>query len=89
MSRATMMFDLQWALKHLDDLEKFVKMNQAFMAKNSVQRVRELFETYGRTGKEILFAKLDQIEIAINRNEDPSSTINTLKSDINTWMRNL
>lgn len=88
MSRATMMFDLQWVLKHLDDLDRFIKFNQLFMAKSTVQRIRETFETYGRVGKEPLFSKIDQIEICINRNQDPSQMVESLRADITNWLRN-
>ncbi len=62
MSKANMKFDLEWALRYLDALEGYIKQEQTLMARGAVQRIRETFETYGRTGREGLFQSLIYVE---------------------------
>lgn len=62
MSKADMVFDFQWAIRLLDSLELYLKQDQKMMARGAIQRVRETFETYGRTGNEMLFGRIAEIE---------------------------
>lgn len=62
MSRQNMKFDLQWALRYFESLEKYIQEEQTYMVKGTVQKIRETFETYGRNGKEGLFQSLIFIE---------------------------
>ncbi|MBS3162428.1 hypothetical protein J4467_00750 [Candidatus Woesearchaeota archaeon] len=80
-------FDMLWALRYLDDLEKFVDGSQLFMAKATIQRVKETLETYGRQGFESNFEKIRLIENALESGQDPKDTIISLKLDINKRMK--
>ena len=57
-----MRFDLEWAVRYFDSLEQYIKGEQTYMVKGTVQKIRETFETYGRNGKEGLFESLIFIE---------------------------
>jgi len=62
MTKANFKFDMEWAVRYLEALEGYIKQEQTLMARGTVQRVRETFETYGRNGKETLFETLIFIE---------------------------
>ena len=62
MSIQSMRFDLEWAVRYFDSLEQYIKGEQTYMVKGTVQKIRETFETYGRNGKEGLFESLIFIE---------------------------
>lgn len=83
MSNTNYLYDVQWALRLLDDLEKFIQNSQLFMAKSTIQRVKETLETYGRPGFESNFDKIHRIEIALDKGQDPRDLIVALKSEIN------
>ena len=82
-TKANYSYDMLWALRYLDDLEKFLSNNQLFMAKSTIQRVRETLETYGRPGYESSFDKIKMIETALEQSQDPKEIIASLRSDIN------
>jgi hypothetical protein len=82
-TRANYLLDMQWALRYLDDLEKFLKNNQLYMAKASIQRVKEYLETYGRPGFESNFEKIRMIELTLEQGQDPKDLISSLRADIN------
>ncbi len=62
MSKANFKFDMEWALRYLDSLEGYIKEEQTLMARGTVQKVRETFETYGRNGNETIFQSLIFVE---------------------------
>lgn len=83
MSLANYMFDIQWSLKLINEIEKFHKSNQIFMAKSCVQRIREMLETYGRLGYEGQFENLKVLEYALENGLDPTEQIKTVRNDLN------
>ena len=87
MTKANYSFDMLWTLRYLEDLEKFLNNNQLFMAKATIQRVKETLETYGRQGFESNFEKIRMIEYALENNQDPRDLITSLKEDINKRMK--
>ena len=87
MTKANYSFDMLWTLRCLEDLEKFLNNNQLFMAKATIQRVKETLETYGRQGFESNFEKIRMIEYALENNQDPRDLITSLKEDINKRMK--
>ena len=87
MTKANYSFDMLWTLRYLEDLEKFLINNQLFMAKATIQRVKETLETYGRQGFESNFEKIRMIEYALENSQDPRDLITSLKDDINKRMK--
>ena len=87
MTKANYSFDMLWTLRYLEDLEKFLINNQLFMAKATIQRIKETLETYGRQGFESNFEKIRMIEYALENNQDPRDLITSLKEDINKRMK--
>ena len=87
MTKANYSFDMLWTLRYLEDLEKFLNNNQLFMAKATIQRVKETLETYGRQGFESNFEKIRMIEYALENSQDPRDLITSLKDDINKRMK--
>ena len=87
MTKANYSFDMLWTLRYLEDLEKFLINNQLFMAKATIQRIKETLETYGRQGFESNFEKIRMIEYALENNQDPRDLITSLKDDINKRMK--
>jgi len=87
MTKANYSFDMLWTLRYLEDLEKFLNNSQLFMAKATIQRVKETLETYGRQGFESNFEKIRMIEYALENNQDPRDLITSLKDDINKRMK--
>jgi len=87
MTKANYSFDMLWTLRYLEDLEKFLINNQLFMAKATIQRIKETLETYGRQGFESNFEKIRMIEYALENSQDPRDLITSLKDDINKRMK--
>jgi len=88
MTKANFSFDMLWALRYLDDLENFVDGSQLFMAKATIQRVKETLESYGRQGFESNFEKIRLIEHALENGQDSKELITSLKEDIHQRMKN-
>ena len=82
MSRANYMYDIQWSLRLVDEIEKFHKGGQIYMAKSWVQKIRENLETYGRTGYEGQFENLRFLEYALERGLDPAEPIKAVRNDL-------
>lgn len=88
MSKASMRFDLEWVVRLLDSLEEYIKQEQTLMARGTVQRVRETFETYGRTGRENLFQSLIYVENNPTSQES-LKMVQQLKEEIKTALKSL
>ena len=69
MSKANMKLDLELAVRLFDALEIYLKQDQKLMARDTIQKIRETFETYGRTGNEMLFSRILNIEENIGRED--------------------
>jgi len=82
MGKANMKFDLEWTVRLLNELESYLKQDQKMMARGTVQRVRETLETYGRTGNELLFGRILDIEENIGRGERSLLLTQELKSEM-------
>lgn len=82
MSKVNMVFDLQWAIRLLESLEVYLKQDQKMMARGTIQKVRETFETYGRTGNELLFGRILDIEENIGHGDRSLVLTQELKTEI-------
>ena len=86
MSKANFRFDMEWALRYLDSLEGYIKQEQTLMAKGTVQKIRETFETYGRNGNETLFQSLIFMENNPTSQES-LKIVQQLKEDIKNTLK--
>ncbi|MSR86254.1 hypothetical protein EXS74_02570 [Candidatus Woesearchaeota archaeon] len=88
MSRGNIRFDMEWVLRYLDALEGYIKQEQTLMARGAVQRIRETFETYGRTGREGLFQSLIYMENNPT-SEESLKIVQQLKEEIRSALKTL
>lgn len=84
-----MKFDLEWTVRLLNELESYLKQDQKMMARGTVQRVRETLETYGRTGNELLFGRILDIEQNIGRGDRSLLLTEELKNEMQSVLNNL
>ncbi|MDP3728101.1 MAG: hypothetical protein Q8R18_01470 [bacterium] len=89
MTKANMKFDLEWTVRLLNELESYLKQDQKMMARGTVQRVRETLETYGRTGNELLFGRILDIEQNIGRGDRSLLLTEELKNEMQSVLNNL
>ena len=89
MSKANLKFDIQWVIKLLSELELYLKQDQKMMARGTIQKVRETLETYGRTGNEMLFGRILDIEENIGKGERSLLLAQELKNEIQAILNKL
>ena len=89
MSKANLKFDIQWVIKLLSELELYLKQDQKMMARGTIQKVRETLETYGRTGNEMLFGRILDIEENIGKGERSLLVAQELKNEIQSILSKL
>lgn len=89
MSKANMKLDIGLAIRLLDALEVYLKQDQKLMARDTIQKVRETFETYGRMGNEMLFSRILDIEENIGKGERSLFLTQELKSEMQSVLSKL